>query len=206
VGSPYDYPPYRPATRGRGAAPVLAGVALAAFVGGGAAGYLQGVQGRTQGPPPTPAPTLASTPARQPDAHSRLVERLPPAVYTGCTPQPEREGGPRVASVRCSSPIPGVDELLVTQWADPASMRSDFERFYGPKKSGRCGDYRGMPPAGRRSTWNGGPLACYVNDPGAAILLWEYPDLALQVVAVRSDHDHAALFAWWAATVPERPK
>ena len=51
-----------------------------------------------------------------------------------------------------------------------------------------------------------------VNGEPAAILLWEYPQLALQVVAVRRDHgaegladDSQALFEWWETAVRSQP-
>ncbi len=71
------------------------------------------------------------------------------------------------------------------------------------------GLYAAEPRTGLRSTWgDDAPLACFVNSEPAAILLWEYPDAALQVVAVRRDRDapgfaddSRALFDWWTTAV-----
>ena len=173
-------------------------VAVLALLAGGLA-WLAGPSGPLDDPV-TPDPA---------DAHDELAARLPAAVYSGCRPDPEREGGGRKTSLKCGTPLDGADELLVTQWSDASAMAADFAEKHGGKPDGRCGSYAAEPPTGLRSTWGDhAPLACFINSEPAAILLWEYPDDALQVVAVRRDRDAPgfaddtrALFGWWTTAV-----
>lgn len=134
---------------------------------------------------PTTSPTSV--------ADAGLAARLPTAVFDGCAPvEADRP------TVRCTSPKPGVDELLVSQWPDAAAMRADFTSHYGSKPDGKCGQYTGEPTSGLRSTWGGQqPLACYRNSKGAAVVLWEYVGSAVQVIAIRTDGDAKAAFVWW---------
>ncbi len=178
--------------RGKGLA--IAGLVVAAAFGIGlAGGLLTGPSGSTATPSSTPSAA---------DPHTTLAKRLPPTVFTNCFPQPEREGVGRPTSVRCTTPVAGVDELLVTQWASPAVMTADFTKAYGGKQDGKCGTYTGLPAAGFRSTWGGEQaLACYRNANGAAIVMWEYTAQAVQVLAVRADGDAQAAFAWWRTAV-----
>ena len=175
-------------------------ILVLAGLGGGAAGVVVGSAG---GPPEAtpPTTTVASSPGgtTAPDRHADLVRRLPTEVYQACRPHPGREGGGRLTSLSCGSAVAGADELLVTQWLDEGSMLVDFTENYSNRTVARCGDYTGEPRLGRRSTWGDerAPLACYVNDNDAAILMWEYPDLAIQVLAVREDADSQALVEWW---------
>lgn len=199
----YRLPRARPR---RSALPVLVFVVLGAFTAGTAAGYFSGSPSVSTQAPAAPSPSASpAVPTVPTDPHGQLVSRLPAAVYSGCLPQRDREGGKKTASVTCSSPMPGADELLVTAWSDGPSMLADFTTSYGTKPDGKCGDYAGSPTTGRRSTWDGGPLACYINTQGAAILLWEYRDLGLQVLAVRRDRNSAALFSWWRNAVRDDP-
>lgn len=175
-------------------------ILVVAGLGGGAAGYIVETVGPSADatPLPTTVPSSASEPV-VPDRHTDLVRRLPPEVYQGCRAHPGRQDEERLTSLTCDSGLPGADELLVTQWVDEGSMLADFTEHYSDRVQARCGDYDGEPREGRRSTWgeDGAPLACYVNSNDAAILLWEYPDLAIQVLAVREDADSRALFEWW---------
>jgi hypothetical protein len=107
-----------------------------------------------------------------------------------------------VAAARCTSPRAGVDEVLVSQWPDAASMQADFATHYGSKPDGKCGSYTGDPASGLRSTWGGQqPQACYVNSSGAAVVLWEHVASRLQLLAIRKDGDAKAAFAWWQEAV-----
>jgi hypothetical protein len=95
-----------------------------------------------------------------------------------------------------------VDEVLVVKWPDAATLQADFARTSGDRPDGKCGTYTGTPASGLRSTWGGGkPLACYVNSNGAAVVMWEVPDKALQLLAIRKDGDSRAAFAWWSKAV-----
>ena len=126
---------------------------------------------------------------------------LPPALVTGCQTQDVPTG----RGWTCSTPRAGVDEVLVVRWPSPDALASDFAATYGRKPDGKCSTYQGRPPSGYRSTWgNGKPLACYLNRQGAAVVLWEVPDQALQLLAIRKDGDARAAFRWWtdAVTIP----
>ena len=166
---------------------------VAAFGIGLAAGYFQGGSATTNAPFPTPSPTASL------DAHTALIARLPTAVFTDCIPLDGRTGAGLVASVTCSTPTADADQLLVSQWADGASMAANFTTFARKKPDGKCGTYTGVPASGFRSTWGSAdaPLACYVNTKGAAIVLWEYPDKAVEVLSVRPDGDFQAAFNGW---------
>jgi hypothetical protein len=54
---------------------------------------------------------------------------------------------------------------------------------------------------GHFSSWGdrSDPLACYVNDNGHAVLMWEYASDAVQVLAIRTDADSPALLQWFQA-------
>jgi hypothetical protein len=160
-----------------------------------ALGYLLGTAHGTTG--------AASTAPRAPsDAHAALAAALPPDAYAGCTAYPDREASGHPTALTCSSPLPGIDQLLVTKWTDTAQMVRDFTTTYGRKPDGKCGSYTGSPASGVRSTYGGGaPLTCFVNTNGAAVVLWEYPAQAVQVIAVRADGNTSAAFAWWAQAV-----
>lgn len=183
----------------RGSLGLAAAIIVLAGLGGGVAGYVVGALEPPPGPDSGPTLQPAETRTTEPDRHSALAQRLPAEVYQGCVEAPEREDEERVTSLTCGSALAGADELLVTQWVDGSTMLSDFAESYGDKVEGKCGEYVGTPAEGRRSTWgdDAAPLACYVNSNGAAILLWEYPDLAIQVLAVRTDTNAQALFTWW---------
>jgi hypothetical protein len=152
-------------------------------------------------------------PSSSGDPHEALAGRLPAAVFTDCRPDPEREGEGRTTSVTCGTALEGVDELLVTQWSGTSAMTANFDEIHGGKPDGKCGEYAADPPTGLRSTWgDDAPLACFINSEPAAILLWEYPERALQVVAVRRDRgargladDSRALFTWWQTAVRSAP-
>lgn len=190
VPTPTGELPVTPATRNRRVLLIAAAVVAVAFGVGLASGLLDGPGGGSA----TPSPTS--------DVHAALAASLPSTVYQACVAQPEREGPGRPTSVRCTSAMPGVEELLVTKWDSAAAMAADFTKAYGAKPDGKCGSYTGLPQSGLRSTWgNNQPLACYLNKNGAAIILWEYPQQAVQVVAVRNDGDPQAAFAWWRAAV-----
>ncbi|MFN2538885.1 MAG: hypothetical protein ABR549_12185 [Mycobacteriales bacterium] len=129
---------------------------------------------------PSPSPTATST--------------LPAGLVHDCTDS--------AGITSCQPTLGGVDEVLVKSWPDSASMLADFTRTQGGKPDGKCGSYTGDPPSGLRSTWgNGKPLACYVNSNGAAVVLWEVPDRALQLLAIRKDGDTRAAFAWWTEAI-----
>jgi hypothetical protein len=137
----------------------------------------------------TPLPSATATPTT-----AATITELPTSLYTGCQPQQSPVG----TAVSCSSTLPGVDEVLVVKWPDAAAMQSDFARTQGGKPDGKCSSYKGKPPSGISSTWgNGKPLACYVNSNGAAVVLWEVPERALELLAVRRDGDTKKAFAWW---------
>lgn len=180
---------------------VAAIVVLVAGLGGGVAGYTVGAPKPPSGPDSESTLPPEQTRPIAPDRHAALAKRLPVEVYEGCVAAPEREDDERVTSLTCVSALAGADELLVTQWVDRSTMLADFAESYGDKVEGRCGEYGGTPPEGRRSTWgdDAAPLSCFVNSNGAAILLWEYPDLAIQVLGVRNDKNAHALFTWWQA-------
>jgi hypothetical protein len=162
------------------------GVLVVAFAVGLAWGLSAGSGGGT--PAAAPSASAAGSPAG-PEL---------PALYTDCRPRTVPSG----SGWTCGSAQPGVDEVLVTRWPDPAAMATDFAATYGRKPDGKCGSYRGQPAAGFRSTWgNGKPLACYLNSNGAAVVLWEVPDRALQLFAVRKDGDAGAAFGWWQQAV-----
>ena len=121
-----------------------------------------------------------------------------PSLYTGCQPQQVPVG----TGVSCGTSLAGVDQVLVVQWPDAASMQADFVKTQGSKPDGKCSTYKGKPASGIRSTWGSGrPLACYVNSNGAAVVLWEDPTTRLELLAVRDDGDTRKAFAWWTEAI-----
>ena len=168
----------------------------------GALGVLLGSLGigAPGGAPASPAAvtsTPSSIPSPSPSADPELVALLPNEVYRDCAPR--EAAAAQTASVRCVPATDGADELLVTQWRDREAMEegSGFRRL----PDGKCSQETGV-----RSTWDGGALACYRNDNGHAVVLWQYDERALQVVAVRTDGDSRELYDWWleAARTPLR--
>jgi hypothetical protein len=139
-------------------------------------------------PPGTPTP---ATPSPAADAAAALIAALPAEAYRDCQPREIDAAAGQLASVRCAAARPGADELLVTQWREQAAMDADFAR-YRRYPDGKCSETTGV-----RSTWNRGVLACYRNANGHAVLMWEYDDRPVQVVAVRTDGRHEPLYDWW---------
>ena len=200
VGPDEDGDPVRSAGR-RGV--VAGGVVAAVFLLSAAGGFLTG---SGEGAPPDPAPSSSPISSADPasDRYDALVAKLPTNVFASCEPQSEREGGAELTSLTCSSPLPGIDELLVSQWSSEAALTDDFQRTYGDKPNGRCGSYAGAPAEGLRTTWESGrSMTCYINDPGAAVLLWDYPESAVRVLGIRTDGSSLGLFSWWRAHRPD---
>lgn len=167
-----------------------AAVVAAAFAVGMGLGLSGGPRGgaatRTTSTSPTGAASGASPIA------------LPTSLYTACRPRPVAVG----TGATCASPLAGVDEVLVVKWPDAATMQADWSRTKADKPDGKCGSFTGTPATGLSSTWGDGrPLACYVNSAGAAVVMWEVPDRALQLLAVRKDGDTRAAFGWWTQAI-----
>ena len=165
----------------------------------GALGYLLGTLGvgapdAASPVPPASPPAGTASPAPSPDRTAELVAGLPPEVYRDCAPREADTAAGQTASVRCAAARPGADELLVTQWRDRAAMEADFAS-YSRYPDGKCSQRTGV-----RSTWDGGALACYVNDKAHAVVMWEYDDRALQVFAIRTDGQSRPLYDWWLQT------
>jgi hypothetical protein len=140
------------------------------------------------------APLASATATPTTPTTAAAITELPTSLYTGCQPRQSPVG----TAVSCSSTLAGVDEVLVVKWPDAATMQSDFTRTQGGKPDGKCSTYKRKPLSGISSTWgNGKPLACYVNSNGAAVVLWEVPERALELLAVRRDGDTKKAFEWW---------
>ena len=156
-------------------------------------GFVGGLALGSRGDSPA-SPQPQASPSASPVDRS-LVALLPKAVYGGCVPAAD-------GTATCTPVQAGVDELLVRKWPSAQEMRAHFATAYQNKPDGKCGSYTGTPAAGFRSTWGGEqPLACYVNSNGAAVVLWEHVDQAVEVLAVRKDGDAKAAFAWWTRAV-----
>ena len=165
------------------------GVVVAAFALGLAWGLAAGGRsGRT----PAGAPSTSASPATSSEGPGL------PALYTGCRAQQVPVG----QGWTCGSSLDGIDEVLVVRWPSAEALAADFAKTYQSKPDGKCGSYTGTPTSGYRSTWGGGqPLACYVNSNGAAVVMWEVPGKALQLLAVRKDGDAKAAFTWWTQAI-----
>jgi hypothetical protein len=134
-------------------------------------------------------------------AHQLLADRLADG-YGECTPLERTEG--QLAKLNCDRTPEGIATLHVVQWQDAATMAAAFRRNYverGRYRVDRCADFSGGPGArgtGNISSREGvGDIACYVNVNDDAVLMWQYDDKALQLLAIRDDPDSAALFSWW---------
>jgi serine/threonine-protein kinase len=129
-----------------------------------------------------------------PDRHAALIASLRAAIYTACAAAtPPKEAV--VTAVTCRPTQPGASSLLVRKWSSPAAMNEDFAATYAKHyPDGKCSRQTGV-----RSTWAKGRLACYVNVNGDAVLMYSYDAQGLQVLAVRSDGNSRALYAWWDA-------
>ena len=125
--------------------------------------------------------------------------RLPAAVAQDCRAQPP--SGPRTAAYTCTAAAgSGADEFLVYQWPDTQAMQADFQEHYDAGGSGRYPDGTCAKRWEVSSTWRAGDLACYRNTRGAAVLMFEYEQEAVQVLAVRKDGQRRALYDWWVRT------
>ena len=165
-----------------------AGVLVVAFAVGLAVGMSSGSSGGTASSRPSPTPTVTAS------ASAAAIADLPASLYTGCKAQHVAVG----TGLTCATTLAGVDEVLVVKWPDAAAMQADWAKTQGSRPDGKCGSYTGKPAAGLSSTWgNGQPLACYVNSNGAAVVLWEVPDRALELLAIRTDGNTSAAFGWW---------
>nr|MDQ3611178.1 hypothetical protein [Actinomycetota bacterium] len=106
-----------------------------------------------------------------------------------------------VAAVTCTSvPGMGAEKLAVYRWRDAAAMQADFQASYVNSPNylpGQCATGNGRHSRWQRDGQIVGGLACGTNTSGFATLTWEYDDRAVQVVAMRSDSDNAALYSWW---------
>ena len=161
---------------------LAAAVVVVAFAVGLAIGLASGSSGA--------GGTAAAAPSTSPSPSATPGPALPTALVRDCAPAGE--------GMSCVPVTAGVDEVLVKQWPDAASMQADFARTQGGRPDGKCGSYTGTPTSGMRSTWGGGrPLACYVNSNGAAVVLWEVPDKRLELLAIRKDGNTKAAFSWW---------
>lgn len=187
--------PAPPPRRSRGLLAGCAAVVLLAGLVGGVVGFAS--------PDPTRPLDGTTTAAGTSDPDTALAAALPVAVYgTACAPLERPEGV--VASVKCTDvPGGGADELLVRRWQDPATMKADFaENYVGKPRRytpGQCSKGTGHHSAWLRDDRRVGGLACRLDSTGPATIVWEYDDQAVQVVAVRTDRDSAALYAWWDA-------
>ncbi len=165
---------------------VLAAGGLGVYLGGRGGGSDTAASGSAGG---------AGTPA------AALQARLPAKTFRDCAAGDAQEG--QDAALTCAPVSKGADQLLVRHFADAGAMARDFEaRYKSTYDDGKCGSFPGGDKAagtGVVSTWDSGVLACYVNSNGDATLLWEYPAEAVQIIAVRTDADFPALFAWWLA-------
>ncbi len=142
----------------------------------------------------TDGPTPSVTPSTTADRHAALVARLPTSVYASCEPAPGRERNGVVTAVDCVPVEAGADEVLVSQWSGAAAMAADFQANYVKYPDGKCRETSQV-----RSTWDFGRLACYANNVGAAVLMYEYDARGLQVLAVRKDGNRIAVYDWWDA-------
>ncbi|MCW2777701.1 MAG: pknH 2 [Frankiales bacterium] len=198
---------------------LAAGAVLVAVAGLAFAWWPSSSEAPPRTPPAQGATQEAGTAAGQvfdkpvQDLRDALRAWLPPGTTGGCLPLPQREVGLSVAALRCTTlPLDGVrgpEELLVVRWRTPEAMAADWRASYlAPRRYARdaCGTWSGTTPGtGRVSTWassdgtvSRAPLACYVNraEPPAAVVLWEYPDQAVQVLAVSEDLAPQPLAAW----------
>ena len=144
------------------------------------------------------SPSVSGVASGSPSPTASAGPGLPAEVYADCRTRDVPVG----TGWTCTSPLAGVDEVLVVRWPSAGQLAADFASAYQPKPDGKCGSYTGDPASGYRSTWgNGKPLACYLNSNGAAVVMWEVPDRALQLLAVRKDGDARATFAWWTKAI-----
>jgi len=120
-------------------------------------------------------------------------------VFASCDAHVRGRG--HIAALKCTSAVPGVvDELLARRYAEARTMAAAFETASADYDRLPCKDFAGGPAgAGHRSTWGseGAGLACFVNVPGDAVVLWEHPEQRVQLFAIDLQDDSPALFAWW---------
>jgi len=127
------------------------------------------------------------------EAHAALIARLPSTVFKDCKASPGREMKGIATAVDCLPVSAGVDSLLVSQFSSPAVMLDEFLANYANTyPDGKCSRQTQV-----RSTWTKGRLVCYANTNAAAVLLYDYKLLGVQVLAIRADGDHAAVYSWW---------
>jgi hypothetical protein len=164
---------------------LLAG-ALGALISGGAAG-LPGTAGSGEA-----GGVLAA-------AGDRPAVELPGEVFRDCQEHPDALGPGRTAALRCEPAQPGgADEVLAVAWESPEAMRADFAASYEARRAtGPCASGWDRASSWLRDGERAGGLACYHNRQGAAVVMWEHDDLAVQLLAVRADGRTAPLFTWW---------
>jgi tRNA A-37 threonylcarbamoyl transferase component Bud32 len=152
---------------------------------------------------PGDSPPSGAAVAPVQEAHAALIARLPTAVFKDCKASTAREQRGVATAVDCLPVTAGVDSLLVSQFSSPAVMLDQFLANYATTyPDGKCSQQNKV-----RSTWTQGRLVCYSNTNAAAVLLYDYKLLGVQVLAVRGDGNHAAVYSWWKghSSVPVKP-
>ena len=172
-----------------------AGVLLVAGLGGGLLG-LRSV------PAPGKADSSSTTVPSSLDAADQQLAGLLTDEYGECSPLPRSDG--QLARLNCDRTPEGLATLHIVQWRDTEAMEGNFNRNYADKpqyRSAPCSDFRGGNGArstGHVSSRTGfGDIACYVNVNDDAVILWQYDERALQLLAIRDDANSPALFTWW---------
>ncbi len=182
----------------------LAGAALVAAAGLTAALTPTGGDAPPPGKDATPGQQAAPLSA----ADAALAARLGPTIGT-CIHLDQQPAG-IVAALTCARAPEGVQLLQVKQWDTTERMQQEFQQItlgsVGKKPTVRtveapCRGFVGgagtEKRTGNRSTWEKGPIACYLNESRFAVLLWQIDNQQLQLLAVGPDADSPAVFAWW---------
>lgn len=200
---PQPVPPRRRATS-RVPLPLLL-LGLVVVVVAGAIGVVLSTPPDVPDAPAVAAPSPSATALEEADRRLATMLR---EQYGECTPLPRLPG--QLARLNCDRTPEGIETVHAVQWSNAQAMDAGFDSAYVGKpqyRSAPCADFRGgsgTAGTGHVSTRiDGGRIACYVNVNDDAVLLWQYEDRAISLLAIRDDNDFASLFTWWQANRDE---
>ena len=207
-------PPDRPRRprRGRGPIVAIAGLLLAAVLGGGVVFELAGgSDGKAKAQSTTDSTgTTESTGGAA--ASSSLSALMPALLWRGCVPEPGARDG-IVASATCGRPDgqtgPWPDRWKATEYADARSLSGAFEKIrrkHGVRiDRGRCDRtlWSGDRPWIHADGKPGGRAMCFFEN-GDTVIVWTHEKLGqpthrdfLGVARLTASDDHPTLYSWW---------
>jgi len=143
----------------------------------------------------TPSPTASPTTPTNPSA-VMLLGLVPDDQRAGCTTVAADPAAGELASLSCSLPAGGPQQLVLSAYESPDAMSAAFDNLVGGLPAGDCS------AGGVRTTWTyqgstQGPMACYQSTAGYTSILWGSDAKAVLVLAQDSTLSPPLLLQWW---------